>query len=190
MNSSPRKPSILHRAPDELNRKDPFLNSTPTTPSKQPNIPKQNHHGREEPNPHSPPDPRPLRHPKHPIHRPAQPHPRVVERIVHPIRQGRRVADLVADRHGDLYVQGHQPTTLSLPCARSFFSFLYFTFLSARSGQKWRGTPNVRLSASSPWRSCPRPPRRSGSRGRTGRHRCIGPCKSQTTLPSAVSLRS
>ena len=37
---------------------------------KQPNIPKQKHHRREEAQPNPPPHPSPVRHPQHPLHRP------------------------------------------------------------------------------------------------------------------------
>lgn len=127
---SPQNPRLLHRAPNELDSDDPSQNSPQTTTSKQPNIPKQNDHSREKPNPHPPPHARPLRHSQHPIHRPAQPHPRVVERIVHPIRQGRGVADLVADRHGDLYgpYRHNASAGYTSVCRPHGFSFLLFFF--------------------------------------------------------------
>lgn len=39
-------------------------------PSKQPHIPKEQHHGRKKPQPHSPPNSRLLCHPQHPVHGP------------------------------------------------------------------------------------------------------------------------
>lgn len=80
--------------------------SSPMTPfnpthhssfSTQPNIPKQQYQCREERKPGLPPDPRALRHPQHPVHRPLDPRPAILKLIVHLLRQRSRVTDLVTD---------------------------------------------------------------------------------------------
>ena len=79
----------------------------PTTshphPSKQPHPRKHPPHAQQHQHPHLPPDPRPLRHPQHPPHRALQPRPCAFEGGVDVVGEFTRVADLVADRDGELF---------------------------------------------------------------------------------------
>lgn len=62
-----------------------------------PHPPEQQHHGGEKRNPCFPPNTRLLCHPKHPVHRALDFVPAVLELVIHFLRQGGTVADLVAD---------------------------------------------------------------------------------------------
>ena len=71
--------------------------------SEQPNPREETPNGDKKPQPDLPPDARAFRHPEHPTHGPPEPHARAVEAVVHLVREGRRVADLVADGHSQLF---------------------------------------------------------------------------------------
>ena len=128
--------------------------------SKQPNVSKNQPHRDEKPEPNLPPHARLLRHPQHAVHRPPQPHARVVERVVHGVREGGRGADLVADGDGDLLRKGQ-----SVEAGGREMSFLEREkeWILEERGKKpveerhcvgggGKEDKNEHLSASSPWR--------------------------------------
>jgi hypothetical protein len=67
-------------------------------PLSQPNPPKQQYNRRKEAQPRLPPNARLLRHPQHAIHGALQFIPRVLKLIIHLLREGRRIANLVANK--------------------------------------------------------------------------------------------
>lgn len=80
----------------------PLPSALSISSSKQPHVNKNRPHRCEEQHPRLPPDARPLRHPQHPIHRATQPHPGVVEPVIHRVGQRTRRPDLVPDGDGDV----------------------------------------------------------------------------------------
>jgi hypothetical protein len=91
-NSNPNNTKRLAKC----NPKRPSTSPIPIPPS-QPNPPKQYHNRDKEPQPRLPPHARLLGHPQHPAHGALYLIPRVLKLVVHLLREGCRVADLVAD---------------------------------------------------------------------------------------------
>ena len=70
--------------------------------SEKPDVPEQQEDGRDEGEPDTPADAGPTGHAQHPVHRRPESDARALERVVHLLGQGGRVADLVAD--GERYL--------------------------------------------------------------------------------------
>jgi hypothetical protein len=87
------------QTPRQMQSQKPIYLATPVPshPALQPHPPKQHHNRDKEPQPRLPPHTRFLRHPQHPAHGALYLIPRVLKLVVHLLREGRRVADFVAD---------------------------------------------------------------------------------------------
>lgn len=107
-------------------------------PSEQPDVGEEQDDGGEEAEPDLPPDAGPLGHEEHAVHGAAEAQARLVERVVHLLGQGARVADLVADRRSHLFQTRLLSVTRTIRAPLSLYLSLS-PFHSRRDGERGRG---------------------------------------------------